>query len=137
MYLFIFFYIYLLTFSFLEKSNMVARNSNDSFAVQRVPEIPLGHDAPQVPMGPFGQRFADATSGIPFRVADLVRIGQIGDRITSLETGGYNEALIGQLEDDITWLNGGTINNRDNIIPVLRDAVNTYRANRLVAAYVA
>ncbi len=112
---------------------MVRRGS--PYAVQRVPQMSLRQDnAFQVTMGPFGQRYAAATVGQVFVVGDLVRIGQIGDRISNLETGGYNETLIGQLEEDITWLNGGTINNCDAILAVVRDAVNSYRANRLVVA---
>lgn len=112
---------------------MVGRGS--PYAVQRVPEMSLRqNDALQVPMGPFEQRFTAATVGQVFVVGVLVRIGEIGVRISNLETGVYNEALIGQLEEDITWLNGGTINNRDAILAVVRDAVNTYRANRLVVA---
>lgn len=112
---------------------MVRRGS--PYAVQRVPQMSLRQDnALQVTMGPFEQRFTASTVGQVYGIRDLTRIGEIGVRISNLETGRYNEALIGQLEEDITWLNGGTINNRDAILAVVRDAVNSYRANRLVVA---
>ncbi len=104
-------------------------NPGSPYAVQRDPganRMSLRqNNALQVTIGPFGQRYAAATVGQVFVVGVLVRIGQIGDRISNLETGVYNQALIPQLEEDINWLRGGTINNRDAILAVVLDAVNS------------